>query len=69
MNLMILMLMMSTLTSMTIDQDIDDDTDDDTDDDSDHRKDSYTVAGAVPDAGAAPVQNRPDHTRPKHTGC
>ena len=31
-----------------------DDTDDDTDDDNDHKKDSYTAAGAAPDAGAAP---------------
>ena len=33
-----------------------DDTDDDTDDDNDHKKDSYTAAGAAPDAGAAPIQ-------------
>ena len=33
--------------------DTEDDTDDDTDDDNDHKKDSYTAAGAVPDAGAA----------------
>ena len=32
--------------------DYDDDTDDDTDDDNDHKKDSYTAAGAAPDAGA-----------------
>ena len=36
--------------------DYDDDTDDDTDDDNDHKKDSYTAAGAAPDAGAAPIQ-------------
>ena len=35
--------------------DTDDDTDFDTDDDNDH---SYTVAGAAPDAGAAPIQPR-----------
>ena len=34
--------------------DYDDNTDDDTDDDNDHKKDSYTAAGAAPDAGAAP---------------
>ena len=28
------------------------DYDDDTDDDNDHKKDSYTAAGAAPDAGA-----------------
>ena len=33
--------------------DYDDNTDDDTDDDNDHKKDSYTAAGAAPDAGAA----------------
>ena len=37
-----------------------DDTDDDTDDDNDHKKDSYTAAGAAPDAGAAPIQTRYD---------
>ena len=35
-----------------------DDTDDDTDDDNDHKKDSYTAAGAAPDAGAALVLGR-----------
>ena len=34
--------------------DYDDDTDADTDDDNDYKKDSYTAAGAAPDAGAAP---------------
>ena len=34
--------------------DYDDNTDDDTDDDTDHKKDSYTAAGAAPDADAAP---------------
>ena len=38
----------------------DDDTDDDTDDDNDHKKDSYTAAGAAPDAGAALVQTKYD---------
>ena len=39
--------------------DYDDKTDDyDTDDDNDHKKDSYTAAGAAPDAGAAPIQAR-----------
>ena len=38
--------------------DYDDDTDDDTDDDNDQKKDSYTAAGAAPDAGAAPTQTR-----------
>ena len=42
--------------------DCDDDTDDDTDDD-DHKKDSYTAAGAAPDAGAAPTHTRPDQMR------
>ena len=42
--------------------DYDDDTDDDTDDDNDHKKDSYTAAGAAPDAGAAPIQTRPYQT-------
>ena len=45
--------------------DYDDDTDDDTDDDNDHKKDSYTAAGAAPDAGAAPTQTRPRQT-PKY---
>ena len=36
------------------------DYDDDTDDDNDHKKDSYTAAGAAPDAGAAPIQARYD---------
>ena len=37
------------------DDDTDDDTDDGTDDDdNDHKKDSYTAAGAAPDADAAP---------------
>ena len=35
----------------------------DTHDDTGHKKDSYTAAGAVPDAGAAPIQNRPDQTQ------
>ena len=39
----------------------DDDTDDDTHDDNDHKKDSYTAAGAAPDAGAAPIQTRSDN--------
>ena len=43
--------------------DYDDDTDDDTDDDNDHNKDSYTAAGAAPDAGAAPIQARYDKIR------
>ena len=34
------------------DDNTDDDHDDDTDDDNDHKKDSYTAAGAAPDAGA-----------------
>ena len=42
------------------DDDTGDDTDDDTDDDNDHKKDSYTAAGAAPDAGAAPIQTRYD---------
>ena len=41
------------------------DYDDDTDDNNDHKKDSYTAAGAAPDAGAAPTHTRPDQTRPK----
>ena len=36
------------------DGDTGDDTADDTDYDNDHQKDSYTAAGAAPDAGAAP---------------
>ena len=40
----------------------DDDTDNDTDDDNDHKKDSYTAAGAAPDASAAPIQTIPYHT-------
>ena len=40
------------------DDNTDDDTDDDIDDDNDHKKVSYTVAGAAPDAGAAPIQAR-----------
>ena len=47
--------------------DYDDDTDDDTDDDNDHKKDSYTAAGAAPDAGAAPIQTRPDQTTADQT--
>ena len=47
------------------DDDTDDDTGDDTDDDNDHKKDSYTAAGAAPDAGAAPTQTRPRQT-PKY---
>ena len=43
------------------------DYDDDTDDDNDHKKDSYTAAGAAPDAGAAPTQTRPNHSRPDQT--
>ena len=39
------------------------DYDDDTDDDNDHKKDSYTAAGAAPDAGAAPIQTRPYQTK------
>ena len=46
------------------DDDTGDDTDDDTDDDNDHKKDSYTAAGAAPDAGAAPTQTRPGQTKP-----
>ena len=42
--------------------DYDDDTDDDTDDDNDHKKDSYTAAGAAPDAGAAHIHTRPYQT-------
>ena len=34
--------------------DYDDDIDHDTDDDTDHKKESYTAAGAAPDADAAP---------------
>ena len=37
---------------------------DDTDDFNDHKEDSYTVAGAAPDAGAAPTQTSPGHARP-----
>ena len=47
------------------DGDTDDDIDDiDDDDDNDHKKDSYTAAGAAPDAGAAPTHTRPDQIRP-----
>ena len=49
------------------DDNTDDDTHDDTDDDTDHKKDSYTAAGAAPDAGAAPTQTRPDQARPDQT--
>ena len=35
------------------DDDIKDDHDDDTDDDSDHKNDSYTTAGAAPDASVS----------------
>ena len=45
------------------DGDTDDDIDDDTDDDNDQKKDSYTAAGAAPDAGAAPTHTRPDQAR------
>ena len=44
--------------------DYDDDTDDDTDDDNDHKKDSYTAAGAAPDAGAAPGPGLRKHQNP-----
>merc|ERR1711879_854649 len=41
------------------DDNTDDVTADDTDDDNDHKKDSYTAAGAAPDAGAAPTHTGP----------
>ena len=47
--------------------DYDDDTDDDTDDDNDHKKDSYTAAGAAPDAGAAPGPGLRTHQSPNKT--
>ena len=47
--------------------DYDDDTDDDTDDDNDHKKDSYTAAGAAPDAGAAPGPELRKHQNPNKT--
>ena len=40
--------------------DYDDNIDDDIDDDNDHKKDSYTAAGAAPNAGAASPQTPPD---------
>ena len=57
------------------DDDTDDDTDDntdddhdvDTDDDNDHKKDSYTAAGAAPDAGAAPGPGLRKHQNPNKT--
>ena len=45
----------------------DDDTEDDTDDDNDHEKDSYTAAGAAPDAGAAPGPGLRKHQNPNKT--
>ena len=49
------------------DDDTGDDTDDDTDDDNDHKKDSYTAAGAAPDAGAAPGPELRKHQNPNKT--
>ena len=49
------------------DDDTDDNTDDDTDDDNDHKKDSYTAAGAAPDAGAAPSPGLRKHQNPNKT--
>ena len=43
------------------------DTVDDTDDDNDHKKDSYTAAGAAPDAGAAPGPGLRKHQNPNKT--
>ena len=47
--------------------DYDDDTDDDTDDDNDHKEDSYTAAGAAPEAGAVPVPGLREHQNPNKT--
>ena len=44
-----------------------DDTDDDTDDDNDHKKDSYTAAGAAPDACASPGPGLRKHQNPNKT--
>ena len=49
------------------DDDTDDNHDDDTDDDNDHKKDTYTAAGAAPDAGAAPVPGLRKHHNPNKT--
>ena len=46
--------------------DYDDDTDDDTDGD-DHKKDTYTAAGAAPDAGAALGPGLRKHQNPNKT--
>ena len=43
------------------------DYDDDTNDDTDHKKHSYTAAGAVPDAGAAPGPELRKHQNPNKT--
>ena len=64
MNLILLMLTMSILTTMTSDDDTDDD---DTDGDIDHTKDSYTAAGGAPDAGAAPGPGLRKHQNPNKT--